>query len=171
MWKLNTSHLRNKKFILGLNDEIAKIKLQTSVLKPIEKCETLKHSIRSYCIFESKRIANDISQKLNSLYQRADFLKAQLDSGNFANNSEEKKELQKTNEEIQEILDYKAKGCLLRCKTQWYGFGQCSSKYFFSLEKSKAKKKRMDALLLQDGSILSDQKLILQKQVEFYSKL
>lgn len=73
---------------------------------------------------------------------------------------------------INEILECKAKGCILRCKMQWYGYGQRSSKYFFSLEKARAKKKKsMTVLKNNQGQIITKQTEIINEQVLYFQEL
>ena len=44
-------------------------------------------------------------------------------------------------------------------------------KYFLNLEKNRAKTKSMTILIEENGTVIFDQKIKSQKQVDFYSKL
>lgn len=170
MWKLNTLHLHNSQFVEELNNQVEESLSLLDNLSPDHKWESLKNDIQKFCMQKSKMLANEKSQLLNDLYNKAAHFQGIIDNGDTLSVSQQL-EQQQINAQIQEILEQKAKGCLLRCKMQWYGFGQRSSKYFFSLEKSKANKKRMTMPQDEQGRIISDQDKILEEQVMFYQKL
>lgn len=171
LWKLNTSHLNNKEFLDGLNDAVAKALTDTEFMDPNPRWETIKSYIHLYCIKKSKQITTESKRALNDLLDKVKNLKAkqQVNPSDFS--TADQTQLAECETEVQELLEKKAKGCILRCKLQWHSQGQRSSKYFFSLEKSKANKKRMLSLRKEDGSITRDQNEILEEQVKFYKQL
>lgn len=73
--------------------------------------------------------------------------------------------------EMQVYMDQKAQGALLRSRTKFYQEGECSSKYYFSLEKQHSAKKLMRQIKNCDGIKISDQKLILKEQAKYFKKL
>lgn len=169
MWKLNTSLLANKEFLQKLNDKVDEAISSALELNDIDKWELLKTKIRNCCIIESRKIAKLKSQELDELLQKANDLNNSIVLNNA--NDDLKQQLNQVNDQINSIMQKKAEGARLRCKTQWYAEGQRSSKYFFALEKANAIKKQMRSLQLEDGSVITSQEKILNEQVCFYSRL
>lgn len=170
LWKLNTSHLNNADFVKALNDCVKQTIGTINALAPLEKWEMLKHEICATCIVKSREIAKAKNKESEQLYALSGQFKQTLDlEGGLS--EEQTLQQQECEVKIKEILDHKAKGCLLRCKTQWYGYGEKSLKYFFSLEKSKANKKCMTALKKQNGELITSPAEILQMQLEYYQQL
>ena len=60
---------------------------------------------------------------------------------------------------------------MLRSKVRWYEFGEKNSKYFYNLEKRNHKKKHITSLTTDNDTILSDPKLILEEEANFYKKI
>ena len=78
------------------------------------------------------------------------------------------------NKYIDELEIYRKEqieGAIIRSRTKWHEFGDVPSKYFCGLEKSNHDRKLMSKLTLPDGAIITDQKLILEKQTDFYKTL
>ncbi len=71
-----------------------------------------------------------------------------------------------------ELLTAKlAKGAQIRSRIKWVEEGERNSKYFFSLEKSRAKSKIISSLTTESGEHLTDQQAILDYQYQYYKNL
>ena len=79
--------------------------------------------------------------------------------------------LDKVKFQLDEEMEYIARGALLRSKTKWFIEGEHSTKYFLTLEKATARNKNMQATRRHNGTLTKNAKEILDLQSEFYSKL
>ena len=73
--------------------------------------------------------------------------------------------------DIQEILDEKVKGAIMRSRVDWHLYGEKMSSYFFKLEKYNFTMKNRYRLVKNDGEITINPKDILQEQFQFYKEL
>ena len=88
------------------------------------------------------------------------------------NLNEQNKEIYKNlQNQLDDIIENEVRGSILRSLCQDYEAGEKCTKYFFSLEKFKAKQKTISRLERVDGSFTSDQKEILAECRQFYKKL
>ena len=69
---------------------------------------------------------------------------------------------------LNEIIENEVKGSILRSLCKDYEDGEKCSKYFFSLEKYRAKQKTISRIKLADGTFTSNEKLILNECRTFY---
>ena len=65
----------------------------------------------------------------------------------------------------------KIQGVMFRSKAKWYELGERSSKYFFTLEKTKYNAKTCYKLINDQGSEIANPQEILQEQKKFYQEL
>ena len=75
------------------------------------------------------------------------------------------------NSVIEEYTVEKTRGAIFGSKCKWYHEGECSSKYFFALEKQNALNKTMNATYCSDGSLTYNSSAILKEQAAFYKRL
>ena len=73
--------------------------------------------------------------------------------------------------EINKISRYNTQGAILRSRVKWYNEGEHNTKYFLSLEKSRAKNRQMLATKTSLGQVTRNPKEILEEQNTFYRKL
>ena len=73
--------------------------------------------------------------------------------------------------QLNEIIDNEIKGSILRSLCQEYEEGEKCTKYFFSLEKFRAKQKTITRLQKEDNTFISDTEDILKECRQFYQKL
>lgn len=80
--------------------------------------------------------------------------------------------MRRTNEFIEAEHEKDTLGAIFRSKTQFYDEGEKPSKYFFNLEKSRARAKSVSALKMDDSQeVVKDQKQILNMLKSYYQKL
>ena len=63
------------------------------------------------------------------------------------------------------------KGLQIRSKARWIEEGEKCTKYFLNLEKNNASRKSINKLQCKDGNTTVDQSVILNEEVEYFSKL
>ena len=71
-------------------------------------------------------------------------------------------------EQLDQIIEQEVEGAILRSLCDEYEQGEKCCKYFFSLEKYRAKQKTINRIKLADGSLSSDSKTILHECRTFY---
>ena len=72
--------------------------------------------------------------------------------------------------ELENIIDTRIKGCIIRSKSQYVEHNEKNSKYFSNLEKKQSEKKIIKSLR-QNGNKITDIQKIMQMQSSFYTNL
>ena len=71
----------------------------------------------------------------------------------------------------EDLFSNKTKGAQIRSRAQWWEEGEKSSKYFYGLEKRKAREKSWSKIFDKNGQTLLGTESIQKRQVEFYKEL
>ena len=85
--------------------------------------------------------------------------------------SESLEHLDALKDDLNKIVDQETAGLIIRSRIKWAEHGERSSKYFCNLEKRSSEKKNIHILKKDTGSIISDQKDILNELHLFYETL
>ena len=80
-------------------------------------------------------------------------------------------ELEKLKQKLEQIIEYKTKGSIIRSKTRWFNEGEKNTKSFLNLEKRHCNKKTIKSLRTENGVTIGTDKDILQEAKNFYQKL
>ena len=171
-WKFNTTLLEDKEYI----DQTVKLIREEKAKKYkniMEKWDCIKLSIRGHTIQYSSRKKRSRNNKLVALERKLKMLYQDLIDGSEIFSSENiKTQIGKVEQDIQEIVEYKLRGSMIRSRKDWHNNGEKKSKFFFNLEKSNYKKKnRYQIRLGTTGEITNDRDKILQEQYLFYENL
>jgi len=86
-------------------------------------------------------------------------------------NDDDQTDIRLIKEDINNIFQDKINGCIIRSKMDWQEHGEKPSKFFLSLEKRNYNNKTIKRVRNNDGTVYSDEKLILKELYNFYSKL
>ena len=81
------------------------------------------------------------------------------------------KEIEIANKMLENLNQYKTQDAILSSKAKWYEEGEKSMKYFFNLKEINYTKKCLNSILLKDGMITRNQRLIMLEQHTYYKKL
>lgn len=73
--------------------------------------------------------------------------------------------------ELENIIEYKTKGAIIRSKTRWYNEGEKNNKYFLNLENRHCKRKTIMQIKASRGSYVTNDSDILKECNSFYSTL
>ena len=73
--------------------------------------------------------------------------------------------------EYQSLYECKGEGVMFRLKCRWIEKGERPTRYFFNLEKRNYNKKTISELELDNGELISEEKLILQTIESYYKDL
>ena len=73
--------------------------------------------------------------------------------------------------DLESLYNYTTAGIIMRSKSNWYEFGEKSSKYFLNLEKRNKAKSHVCRIIIENNSEISEPQEILLHIKEFYSTL
>ena len=164
-WKLNTSLLRDKKYI-----EMVKESIKTTVNEN-KQCndgllwDFIKMKIRAKTVQYSSNIKRGKDKLEKEIMTEITSLEKQDQTDEVNENIEHMKT------ELEKIAKLKAEGAAIRARAQWVEEGEKSSSYFLNLEKHKAENKVITQLKRADGTIVSEPADILEEQYNFYFDL
>ena len=90
----------------------------------------------------------------------------------FVNNKDAlEKHIRYKKNELENIIQYKTKGAIIRSKARWYNEGEKNSKYFLNLENRHWKRKTITQIKTSNGSYATNDTDILKECNSFYSRL
>ena len=168
LWRFNTRHLYNPAFIKKMNQAIDEQLEHVIVqkMKPDVAWEHIKLTLIYHANEFSRKIAAESNLIRNQLETEIDRLE------NLENISEGNQAiLDRTHQDLEDLVTKKAQGAIFRSKAKWYNEGEHNTKYFFSLEKSRAGQKCINTLLDERGNEIRGNKKILNKMRQFYECL
>ena len=73
--------------------------------------------------------------------------------------------------DLEALYNYMTEGIIMRSKSNWYEFGEKSSKYFLNLEKRNKAKLHVHTTITENNSEISEPEAILLSIKVFYSTL
>ena len=82
-----------------------------------------------------------------------------------------KERYQSLKQQLDELVEFEVRGSILRSLSQNYEDGEKCTKYFFSLEKHRAKQKTICKLKLGTGEEITNHEQILKECLAFYENL
>ena len=138
LWKFNNSLVTNAKFVDFNKDPNLCDRM---------KSELLKYEIRSFSINFSKNIAKQSRILQNNLEKKIKSLESNLD------NDENFQEYTNGKNELETIYSKVSEGIRIRSKTDWYQYGEKSTKYFLNLEKQRAVNGTVRQIIHNDNEI------------------
>ena len=184
-WKFNNSLLKDKLFIEKTKKVILDVVKQYALpvynpdnIGSIEKSEILfnindqlffdillveiRGSTISYASYKKRKDQQEETELIEKINQLESL--DNLDHITMLN-------LEELKIRLQELREYKIRGMMIRSKLNWLQHGEKPSHYFCKLEKRNFLSKRMSFLEKDDGSILYEQKEILNETMNFYKSL
>ena len=183
LWKFNCSLLKDKEYLIYINNLIDKVKISYAVpvynpnsimqlhdslisftISDDQFLETLLMQIRGETIKFASALRKKNEKKENDLKKEIELLENCNENINFSDLDTKKKELESFRME-------KLEGIMIRSRAQWLSEGEKPSKYFCSLEKHYYVEKTVKKLVTNEGHILTGQKEILDEIKCFYKKL
>lgn len=121
------------------------------------KWELIKYKIREFSTHYGKAKAKNQSIEEDLLEAKLKDLETERDS---LNNEEALTEIQEqitqVRSRLQEIIDYKTEGLILRSQVRWHEKGEKSNSYFLRLESRNKVKKNINKLFKSDGTMTTD---------------
>ena len=183
LWKLNCSLLKDKEYLININNVIDREKLryavpiynQDNITNLHDSCieftisdsdflEILLLQIRGETVRYASALKKKTTQKEENLKREIENMEKQLDSTNPKHLELKKKELENLSKE-------KLNGIMIRSRAQWLSEGEKPSSYFCSLEKFYYTQKTVKIVVADDGNVITDQKEILNELRKYYQNL
>ena len=177
-WKLNTSLLSEMKYVQEIKTTIestvshGQYKDDTSV-NPVLLWEMIKLKVReksiSYAAY--KNVATKKREEM--LEREIGLLEKHLDNVNNSNSSYHivAERIFSLKKELENIIEYRTKGAIIRSKSQWYNEGEKNSSYFLNLEKRHYKQGTITQLRINDTFFVTTDRDILSECTAFYRDL
>ena len=176
-WKFNTSLLEDKEYIDSANQIIAGACKKFASLDPGTKWDSMKQEISEHAKFWGRLKAAKVSRRKQELLKKLNTHEKKLACINLKS-SKAVQVITKTNDkidlvktELQRISQKQIVGVMIRSKARFYELGEKNTKYFFNLEKSKAKNSVMKVIITDQDKMVIKPKQILEEQRSFYEKL
>ena len=167
LWKFNNQLLSDSCFVSEMKDKIPQWTTEAETDLPDNtggQWGFIKHKIGEF--------SREYGAKLKKAKMLLKYnLLKELQVINSNLNEQNKEQYQNLQDQLNEIIECEVKGLILRSLCDDYEKGEKCSKYFFSLEKYRAKQKTMSRLKLRGGSFTSDAKTILNECRLFYKTL
>ena len=166
-WKLNNSHLTHENFINEVRD-IIHVTSSQSYDSYNGLWDVIKMKIKDFAIRYGKKLKKDSEREKKDLEKEIETIKRE---NNFVDNNELCNKLCDAEAKLDKLINVEIQGVITRSKIQWTEEGERSTKYFFGLEKSRAKKKAIVKLIDSENITLSSQADISKHVVDFYQSL
>ena len=167
-WKLNCSYLNDTDFLDGIRKTISETVEFNKNADALLLWDTLKCQIRGFSLKFAARKKKSKNNIIAALENRLRNLENRLHE-NYSDELES--ECQKVKDELNNYLDEKSRGAMIRSRCRWYEEGEKPTKYFLTLEKRNYNNKTLDRLQLENGEIITNPKSISKEQCNFYQKL
>ena len=174
LWKLNTSFLSEIEYVnkmkLIINETTQQYKddneVDDSLLWEMIKLKIWELSIK-YGSYKKKQ------QKTRQMLLEDEIalLEKESEKPNDPKKEEVLSRLVNAKRELEEIIEYRTKGSIVRSKAKWYNDGEKNTKYFLQLEKRHYKRKNISTLKRNDNSVVTSDPEILNECVKFYREL
>ena len=167
-WKFNNRVLYEKEYLDTINNIIQQISNLEIEANPQDKWEALKIKI----IAESQDYCYQRAMNRNLTFPQLEDHIMAMEAVGYANLAESDKDiLERTKKDLNEMKNEHIKGVAFRSRATWYNESESCTKYFYNLERAKSGAKNMNSLLLENGEIVVNPRVILKHQQRFYSKL
>ena len=168
-WKFNTKYLHDKDFLQMIN---ASLEIEVPNSDQLEEYERWQY-LQNIIVKKSKDYAKNSTQDRNiiisQLSEKVNELQYKV-SDQKLTNQQTLKILQNSIDELEGLLEDKAKETIFRTKSNWYELGEKSNKFFLNMEKRNYNARTCSKLLVE-GKEITEQEKILDEQYKFYKDL
>ena len=168
-WKFNNSLIQDKEFVEAMKNAIPNfLKSASSFDDPILKWEFVKYKCRDL----SRQISIEKSRERKSRRVKLENRLAELENIITTNSREEViTAYNNCKSDLEALYNYITEGIIMRSKSNWYEFGEKSSKYFLNLEKRNKAKSHVRTIIAENNSEINEPQAILLRIKDFYSTL
>ena len=172
-WKLNRSLLEEDGYVEQIKTAIKAVKeeyKEDNTVNSTLTWEMIKLKVREHSMMYAKTKQINMSRIEEELEKTINWLQKEIDrsSRDEPGKQEMHRELEKKQRELEQIIEHKAKGAILRSKCRWYNEGENNTKYFLNLEKGYYKNGVISQLKVDDDKFVKSDKDILNACESFY---
>jgi len=144
LWKLNSSLLGEMDYVNSIKSTIPETVNQYESDETVDEVllwEMIKLQIRDTSVKYSKAKIKKMKTKIADIENDMAALERQL--GSCVNNDKEALavQLRVKKRELENIIEYRTKGAIIRSKARWFNEGEKNNKYFLNLENRRCKKR------------------------------
>jgi len=167
-WKFNNSLLDDHLFVESTNCLLDETLSDNHYDNNTDKWEYVKVRIREHCIGYSRCRSLCNLNKIVNLQRKLEDTERELAKNH---NEELVKEMVSIKKEFELVSEDKAKGAQTRARIKWIEEGEKNTKYFLSLEKSRAQKRIITQLKTDNGDVITGQERIMKGRIRHFSSL
>jgi len=173
-WKLNLSLLGEIDYVNDIKSTIAKTVHQYENDETVDEVllwEMTKLQKRDTSVKYSKAKTKKIKHKEADVEREITTLEREFES--FLNNDKEAlaEQIRLKKMELENVIEYKTKGAIIRSKARWYNEDEKNNKYFLNLENRHCKRKTVMQIKTKDGVNITNDSDILRECNSFYNEL
>ena len=175
-WKLNTSLLEEDGYVKQIKTTIKAVQeeyQEDNTINAALTWEMIKLKVREQSMMYEKTKQTNMSRIEEELEKTINWLQKEIDrsSRDEPGKQEMHRELEKKQRELEQIIEHKTKGAILRSKCRWYNEGEKNTKYFLNLEKRHYKNGVISQLKIDDDKFVTSDKEILNACGSFYKNI
>ena len=166
-WKLNTSLLEEDGYVKQIKTAIKAVKEEYQKDNTVDAAliwEMIKLKVREQSMMYAKTKQTNLSRIEEELEKTINWLQKEIDcsSRDEPEKQEMHRKLKKKQRELEQIIEHKTKGAILRSKCRWYNEGEKNTKYFLNLAEKKQYKSGVVSQLKIDGDkfVTSDKDIL-----------
>ena len=168
LWKLNNEILFDQEYVTTTTELIERVWNENLDLDTATRYDYLKYEIRKHTKQYCKKRSHQKKLKEREILNRIEHLEQTKQSTNLSQN--ELKELEEHKQELDIILESKAKGAWIRSRIQYIELHEKSNSFFHSLAKEQHAKQTIQKLN-NSSTDITDPKAIQEGLQTFYKKL
>ena len=174
VWKFNCSLLKDKDYMVKINNAIDEEQLKYSINDPKEKMQNvISHSLFLEVLLlrlRGETIKYSTTQKKLNISKENSLMK-QIEDLERKNDQNLDFEIDSKKRELEKLREEKMNGIRIRSRVKWLKEGEKPTKYFCNMEKFNYTEKTIRRLNKGNGKIIFDQRSILEETGAFYKRL
>ena len=174
-WKLNSHFLKDLEYINFIKETIGKVSnnyKEDESVDAILLWDVMKMQIRASSIKYGKQQKAKQKRTEKTLETEISMLECKLENKiSEIEKREIRTELEIKKQSLEQWINYKTQGLIIRSRTRWYNEGEKNTKYFFELEKRHFNSKTIRNLKIDNNTMLNTDEEILNEAKRFYQSL
>ena len=168
-WKLNSALLSEVDYVNAIKSTIAETVREYESNEEVDEVllwEMIKLKIRDASMKYSKVKMKGMKNEEANIESALAALEWQLEPG-VTNKDALEEQISGKKNKLENIIQYKTKGAIIRSKARWYNEGEKNTKYFLNLENRNCKRKTITQIKTSNGSYATNDPDNL-KECNFY---
>lgn len=166
-WKFNNQHLENENFVNEVRN-IINATINSDHDSKSGLWDVIKFKIKDFAIRFGKKEKEKKDTERKKLIKEIEDIKKDT---NFMQNDDLRQKFFDFESKLDDFIKQDINGAITRARIKWTEEGERSTKYFFGIEKSNAKKKSINKLIDSNNADLTSHTDISNHVVNFYQNL